>query len=168
MTRRGASPILARMLDRRTRIGAYAICQNPEGRILLCQFAPGFGLSGRWTLPGGGLEFGEDPVDGVLRELEEETGLIGRIRELVTVNSRMAVVNGRWGKYDLHSVRIVYRVDILGGRLRNEINGSTERCDWFLPGEAEALPLVDLAQLGLEHLTLSQPIEVRSGVQSPR
>lgn len=38
--------------------------------MLLCRIAPGEADSGRWTLPGGGLEFGEDPADGVLRELD--------------------------------------------------------------------------------------------------
>jgi len=31
--------------------------------------------SGKWTLPAGHLEHGEDPRDGVLRELHEETGM---------------------------------------------------------------------------------------------
>ena len=32
--------------------------------------------SGKWILPGGGLHRGEKPIDGVLRELKEETGLV--------------------------------------------------------------------------------------------
>jgi 8-oxo-dGTP pyrophosphatase MutT (NUDIX family) len=31
---------------------------------------------GRWSLPGGGLHSGEDPVDGMLRELREETSIV--------------------------------------------------------------------------------------------
>lgn len=31
---------------------------------------------GRWELPGGGLHKGEDPLQGALRELHEETGLV--------------------------------------------------------------------------------------------
>jgi 8-oxo-dGTP diphosphatase len=146
------------MLDRRTRIGAYAVCQDADGRILLCKFAPGFSLSGRWTLPGGGIEFGEDPVDGVLRELEEETGLVGRVQELVSVSSRMVVVKGRRGPYDMHSVRIIYRVEIVGGTLRYEINGSTELCEWLHPNEAESLPLLDLAEIGIQLIRKPVPI----------
>lgn len=54
---------------RRQRLAAYAWCEDGD-RVLLCRIAPGEADSGRWTLPGGGLEFGEDPADGVLRELD--------------------------------------------------------------------------------------------------
>ena len=41
----------------------------------------------RWyEIPGGGVEAGEDPAGAVLRELREETGLVGRVeRELAVV-----------------------------------------------------------------------------------
>jgi 8-oxo-dGTP diphosphatase len=51
-----------------------------EGRILLLKrletkrFLPGY-----YDVPGGKLEEGEEPNTAVLRELKEETGLVGRI-----------------------------------------------------------------------------------------
>jgi ADP-ribose pyrophosphatase YjhB (NUDIX family) len=134
-----------------TRVSAYALCRDDD-RVLLCRIAPGYWSGvGSWTLPGGGLEFGESPRDGVIRELAEETGLDGVIEALVEVfdwasdwiHPRDAVDEA------FHAIQIVYRVRITGGALRNEPDGSTDVAAWFTRAEAEALPLVELAQAGV-------------------
>ena len=57
-----------------TYTGAYAWCRDPSGRLLLVRMARGLDRV-RWTLPGGGIEWGEHPDAAVVRELEEETGI---------------------------------------------------------------------------------------------
>lgn len=52
---------------------AGALCVE-DGRVLLARRAAE-PFKGRWDIPGGFLEEGEDPVDGLRRELKEETGL---------------------------------------------------------------------------------------------
>src|SRR6187402_1170794 len=105
----------------RTRLAAYAWCETEEA-VLLAQIAPGFADTGWWTLPGGGLDFGEDPVDCVLRELCEETGLEGRIDELVGIVSYVLEPSETVLGDRLHVVGMLYRVTPIGGELRDERN----------------------------------------------
>ena len=51
-------------------MGSYAVCLRDDA-VLLTRL---IGADPRWTLPGGGLDHGEDPRDGAIREVEEETG----------------------------------------------------------------------------------------------
>lgn len=133
---------------RHTRVAAYAICLE-DHRLLLCRLAPGEMAVGQWTLPGGGLDFGEAPADAVLRELGEETGLTGEIVGLADVFS-WSRSTPEPGGFDgaFQAIQIVYRVRVTGGALRDEPDGSTDAAHWFSRPELEALPLVDLARQG--------------------
>jgi ADP-ribose pyrophosphatase YjhB (NUDIX family) len=53
---------------------AGALCEDGAGRVLLARRAYEPFLH-RWDIPGGFLEEGEHPLDGIRRELREETGL---------------------------------------------------------------------------------------------
>lgn len=135
--------------DRRvTRVAAYALCVEDD-RLLLCRLAPGeWSFVGYWTLPGGGLDFGELPADAALRELHEETGLRGEIIGLADVVSwSKRWVHPRDGADEAyHAIQVVYRVRVTGGELRDEVNGSTDVARWFPRDELAGIPLVELAQ----------------------
>ncbi len=137
---------------RMTRVGAYAICVNGDA-ILLSRIAQGATATsdGMWTLPGGGVEFGEHPRDAVLRELAEETGLTGEVVDLATVHSWTGrFVNPADGlETDFHGIRVIYRVRIVGGDLRDELGGSSDTCAWVPHGDLGSLPLVELAEVGI-------------------
>jgi ADP-ribose pyrophosphatase len=130
--------------ERRTRVGAYALCLDDAGRILLCRIAPAVAPGEIWTLPGGGLDFGEAPEAAVVRELTEETGYRGEVVALADVADRL-FSNVRAGGR-LHAIRIVYRVQVTGGALRDEVDGSTDTCAWFTRTEAARLHLGELAR----------------------
>ena len=133
--------------EERTRVAAYALSTDERGRILLCRIAPSVAAGQIWTLPGGGLEFGEPPEVAVLRELAEESGYQGEIAGLADVSDRVLTDSEGGGR--MHAIRIVYRVRVTGGELRDEIGGSTDTCRWFTPAEASRLNLGGLARHAL-------------------
>jgi ADP-ribose pyrophosphatase YjhB (NUDIX family) len=78
---------LASLLIRpRYQVAVGALIFNPQGQLLLCEHT--YRRLHPWGLPGGDLKFGEDPVDGIRRELLEETGLtVDDARLLLVENS---------------------------------------------------------------------------------
>jgi 8-oxo-dGTP diphosphatase len=64
------------------RIGGAALITDPHGGILLVRHTYG---RRNWDLPGGGIEHGESPVDGTVREVREETGLSVTATELTGI-----------------------------------------------------------------------------------
>lgn len=129
-----------------TRIAAYGLVLQDE-RILLCRLSERVPhIAGRWTLPGGGVEFGEDPANAVTREVYEETGMKVKPISLAGVNSYASETQDR----KFHSIRIIYHTELLGGTLHFESDGSTDLCGWWTHEEARELPLVNLGELGLD------------------
>lgn len=57
---------------------------NDKGEILLMERFDGSG----WCMPCGFVEPNETPAEGVIREVREETGLDGKIKQLVGVFTR--------------------------------------------------------------------------------
>jgi 8-oxo-dGTP diphosphatase len=51
---------------------------DADGRVLLAQRPAGKPMAGLWEFPGGKVENGERPEDALIRELEEELGIVVR------------------------------------------------------------------------------------------
>lgn len=134
------------------RVAAYAVISD-GGRVLLAHWNE-HGRSG-WTLPGGGLEPGEDPADAAVREVQEETGYDAELDGLIGVNSHVIPTDQRnTGRGPLQALRIVYRAHIAGGSLRNEVGGSTDEASWFDLSEIPSLRRVSLVDVGLRFANL--------------
>jgi 8-oxo-dGTP diphosphatase len=137
-------------LPKRQRVAAYAVILSGE-RILLSRLSPNVTSEELWTLPGGGLDHGEDPRDAVVREVREETGLDAAIGETARVYS--AHLPGVWRdgrRVDAHALRIVYDgwvpVDSPEPRVL-EVDGSTVEAAWqpiegVLDGTLPVAPMV--------------------------
>lgn len=135
----------------RFRVAAYGVIIR-NGQILLAHWNAR-GRNG-WTLPGGGLEAGEDPYDAAVREIWEETGYHASIDQLlgidsIIVNGRNRRRKGRPVEAPLQGVRIVYLASITGGELRPEENGTTDEARWFDLREVRRLQTVSLVRVAM-------------------
>lgn len=132
---------------RRTRLAAYAVALT-NGSILLARIAAGHQGEGKWTLPGGGVEWGEHPEDALIREVYEETGFSVTRYSLLGINSR--VFNASRLHSDLHAVRLLYDVPFEGDPTVTEIGGSVDDASWVPLDTIASMKTVELVRIGLE------------------
>lgn len=109
---------------------AAAVAIECDGKILMVQR----GDSGKWTLPGGTLDFGESLPECAIREMREETGLQVELKEVV-------------GTYTDANIRIAYS----DGEVRQEFTvvyfGTAADDDVVLDWESTAYRWVSLSDL---------------------
>lgn len=105
------------------KIGVFAAIKDKNERILLTKIKYG---SGNWTLPGGHLESNESPIEGVKREVLEETGYIVEVSNLISVYSAPS-------KDD---IVLLFRAKIID-RILWESNDEIEQVNFF---ERNSLP----------------------------
>jgi 8-oxo-dGTP diphosphatase len=130
------------------------------GEILLARIAPSISETEQWTLPGGGIDFGEHPDDAVVREVHEETGLGCELGRPIWIGSAHRVdhtgVPDEFEASELHSVRIVYDAwvpaDAPAPRVV-EVDGSTVDARWhhLVDVESGRVPTVPMVREALTH-----------------
>lgn len=108
---------------------AYAF--DDAGRLCLLRRrkSPNAGL---WSPPGGKVEPGETPLANALRELAEETGLIGHAPRLVAVATEHDAAGGE--AWLMFLVRVTVGDTALTG------DGREGKPAWFAPADIAALP----------------------------
>ena len=139
------------------RVAAYVICRDDDGRLLLTRFAaPGNPDDGRWTMPGGAMEWGETVEETALRELDEESGLRATIGPVVGVFSRWYTPEESNRAEAGHAVGLVHSATDVVGTLRTSFaEGTTDAAGWFTNDEVRALPHVELVDFVLGLLPLN-------------
>ncbi|MFF3289590.1 NUDIX hydrolase [Streptomyces sp. NPDC003023] len=136
-------------MNKELRVAAYAVCIRDD-QILLARWVARDGTK-KWTLPGGGMDHGEDPLDTVVREVAEETGHTSEMTALLGLDSVRRRYPRKLGAFaDFQGLRIVYEGRITGGELRNETNGSTDLAAWHSLAAVPDLDRVELVDVGLE------------------
>lgn len=130
------SPYIARMrshigTDLLLLPGVSGIVRDVEGRILLTRRSD----NGRWSLPAGIIDPGEQPSDAVLREIREETGVVAEIDGVGGLATHPVVYpNGDRCEY----LNVWFRCRAVGGEARVNDDESTE-VGWFHPDDLPEL-----------------------------
>lgn len=98
--------LAAQILRPRYRVAVSALIFDEQQRVLLFKHTY---RKLEWGIPAGALEFGEQPVDGILREFFEETGMTIAVERLLLAES---------SRYIRH-VSLVYLCKIVGGEFQD-------------------------------------------------
>ena len=121
------------MGQRVQRLAAYAVIVRGD-QILLSRLSARVTSKELWSLPGGGVDHGEDPRDAVVREVYEETGRRAQADDTAHVYSLHVADSWRRGRrVDAHSVRIVYEGWVPADSPEphvTEVDGSTAEAAW--------------------------------------
>jgi 8-oxo-dGTP pyrophosphatase MutT (NUDIX family) len=97
-----------------------AVIFDDQRRVLLQRARD----DGKWYVPGGAMEPGEEPADAVVREMLEETGLIVEPRRIIGVYGSPLITypNGHRVQY----VGAVFLCSVVGGELKVSDDESLE------------------------------------------
>jgi len=116
--------IFLRILNPSFMVGAMALIQDAEGRMLVVEHT--YRREVPWGLPGGWLKYAESPESGLAREVLEETGFTVRVDALLAADF--------WGHSQLD---LLYRCSVLTGTYTR--SDETAGHVWALPGELPQL-----------------------------
>lgn len=114
------------------RTAAYGVVTSERG-VLLTELSELTSAPGRWTLPGGGLDRGEEPVEGLHREVWEESGQAIESVRLLEAHTSHWIGRAPSGRLeDFHAVRIVYAAwcPRPSDPVVHDVGGSTAAVRW--------------------------------------
>ncbi len=116
-------------------IGVKAIIEKDNKILLLKRSEKYEHLTDEWDIPGGRINFGEEPEEGLKREIEEETGLaLEEIKEILDVSTVFK-------NEEKQIVRITYLCTVKEGK--DNISNEHTEMQWLEKEEIKELEFKD-------------------------
>ncbi len=92
-------------------LGAGGVVIDESGAVLLVLETAG-SKAGKWSFPAGKVEPGERIVDAMVREVEEETGLVVEPVDVLGLYHSVATAEASYG------LNVIFRAVVAGGAVR--------------------------------------------------
>lgn len=128
-------------------VGTGAVILNDEGQVLLVLRKKDPEIH-KWSIPGGKVDPFETLESTVVREVEEETGLIVEVERLLCTDETIAP------EQDRHLLSLIYNVRYTGGEPENREPQKHAEIRWFALDELP--PDAEIAAFSRNALTLIQ------------
>ena len=116
----------AHLLNQHFLLGAVAIIADEQGRLLL--FHHTYRRRTPWGLPGGWMIRGESPLEAVVREVREESGLAIEAEELLMIGTAPTRAK----------LEFVIKARVVGGSFRP--SGEVDAAQWYALDQLPTLP----------------------------
>jgi 8-oxo-dGTP diphosphatase len=118
-------------------VGAGAVVhRGPKVLLVRRRYPPN---RGKWALPGGLVELGENTQEAAVREIREETGLTVEIEAMLDVQTD--VHRDANSRPEYHYILVDYLARPSGGRLK--LNHESTAAGWFSAAQAKLLRTTD-------------------------
>jgi 8-oxo-dGTP diphosphatase len=116
------------MEEKRPKVGVAVFIFNNHGEVLMGKRQGSHG-AGKWSIPGGHLEYGEEFIDCCAREVREETNLLVTRIKPVTFKNAM--------HDEKHYVTLYFFAQTWTGEVKNM---EPEKCDGWVWVDALEMP----------------------------
>ncbi len=134
------------------RLAAYAVIRRGP-TILLTRISRRGHHTGRWTLPGGGVDHGESPIEALSREVAEECGMDCEVGGLIGVDDVHFSGTAPSGRHeDFHGIHLLFSATVADDAEPRpvEVDGTTDAAAWvdvcdIEAGRVEVLAVVHAA-----------------------
>ena len=121
-------------------VAAGGFVENDKGEILLVKIR----RDGKWVFPGGQVEVGENLIDGVIREVKEESGIDVIVSHLVGIFSNTATYEGHSG-VKIVPTKVMF--DFVCKPMGGELTTSDETSDSCWVSKEDVLDMVSAPAL---------------------